>query len=387
MNTVRKCPQCGTVLARDAAQGMCPECLLRQGLQWQDPANTTAHQAGCFVAPPVDELIGRFPELEVLELLGQGGMGAVYKVRQRMLDRTVAVKILPPAIAADPAFAERFTREARALAKLAHPNIVVVYEAGERDGLFYLMMEYVDGINLRQAIQGGKLPANEALAIVPQICDALQYAHEEGIVHRDIKPENVLVDKKGKVKIADFGLAKLLGRSPIDVTLTASHQVMGTLHYMAPEQLEQPLAVDHRADIYSLGVVFYELLTGELPLGRFKLPSERNPLDVRLDAVVLKTLEREPDERYQYASDVKNDVESISSTAHAAAGVPPVREQTPAGLVSVPIRLAKHGAPAGQGVARFDGRRLALEFEISEQATYHPYYSVTRASKRDFTRP
>ncbi|MCB1630173.1 MAG: serine/threonine protein kinase, partial [Xanthomonadales bacterium] len=167
---------------------------------------------------------------------------------------------------------ERFAREARTLAKLSHSNIVTVFEFGEREGLYYLMMEYVDGLNLREAIQTAALDPSDALEIVSQVCAALQYAHEEGVVHRDIKPENVLLDSRGRVKIADFGLAKLLGLSPIEITLTATHQVMGTFHYMAPEQLERPLEVDHRADIYSLGVVFYELLTGELPLGRFKLP-------------------------------------------------------------------------------------------------------------------
>ncbi|MCX5677435.1 MAG: protein kinase, partial [Planctomycetota bacterium] len=145
------------------------------------------------------------------------------------------------------------------------------------------------------------------------ICEALQYAHEEGIVHRDIKPENILLDKKGRVKIADFGLAKLLGRGPADFTLTQPQQVMGTPHYMAPEQLEHPAEVDQRADIYSLGVVFYEMLTGELPLGRFAPPSQKVQVDVRLDEVVLKTLEKEPGRRYQQASQVRTDVETIAT--------------------------------------------------------------------------
>ena len=173
-------------------------------------------------------------------------------------------------------------------------------------------MEYVDGVNLRQAIQSGGVDPKEALAIVPQICDALQFAHDEGIVHRDIKPENILVDKRGRVKIADFGLAKLLGRSPGDVALTATQQVMGTLRYMAPEQMDGTKAVDHRADIYSLGVVFYELLTGELPIGRFAPPSKKVEIDVRLDEVVLRALENEPERRYQHASEVKTDVEDIT---------------------------------------------------------------------------
>src|SRR5262249_10239250 len=153
---------------------------------------------------------------ELLELLGQGGMGAVYKARQPHLDRLVAVKVLSPELGRDPAFAERFTREARALAKLSHPHVVAVYDFGKAGELCYFIMEYVDGANLRQLMAGGRLSPSETLAIVPQICDALQYAHQEGIVHRDIKPENILLDRKGRVKIADFGLARLVGQSLVE---------------------------------------------------------------------------------------------------------------------------------------------------------------------------
>ena len=240
-------------------------------------------------------------------------MGVVYKARQRQLNRLVAVKILPPSVGEDPAFAERFAREAQALAQLNHPNIVQVYDFGRTDEFFYFVMEYVDGVNLRALIRDGKLKPEEALKIVPQICEALQFAHDEGIVHRDIKPENILIDKKGRVKIADFGLAKLLGRAAEDLSLTGTGQLMGTLGYMAPEQLQQAHSVDHRADIYSLGVVFYEMLTGQLPIGRFEPPSKKVQVDVRLDEVVLRSLESEPDRRYQHASDVKTDLEIISA--------------------------------------------------------------------------
>src|SRR5262249_16953843 len=158
---------------------------------------------------------------------------------------------------------------------------------------------------LRQAMRAGNLRPAEALKIVPQICDALQFAHDEGIVHRDVKPENILLDKKGRVKIADFGLAKLLGKNAVDISLTGTHQIMGTLHYMAPEQIEGARDVDHRADIYSLGVTFYEMLTGELPIGRFAPPSKKVEIDVRLDEVVLRSLEKAPEQRYQHASDIK----------------------------------------------------------------------------------
>ncbi|MGO8927738.1 MAG: protein kinase domain-containing protein [Limisphaerales bacterium] len=338
-----KCPQCGASLPTGALAGLCPACLLQQGAA-ADTA--TRPNAKPFVPPTVEEVARLFPQLEILGFLGKGGMGAVYKARQPALDRLVALKILPAqAVAPDPGFAERFTREARALARLSHPNIVAVYEFGQVDqssagvppavgasgsgtggsageqparaggtpALPYFIMQFVDGVNLRQLQKTGRLSPREALQIVPQICDALQYAHDEGVVHRDIKPENVLVDRKGRVKIADFGLAKILGQDTEALRLTGEGQVMGTPHYMAPEQVEHPLTVDHRADIFSLGVVFYEMLTGELPLGKFQPPSRRVQVDVRLDEVVLHALEKEPERRYQHVSEVKTDVQKIAS--------------------------------------------------------------------------
>ncbi len=326
MATPNQCPQCGAELPGDAPQGLCPACLMKLGLEsntradtvsasGRDGATVTTPTAGGFVAPEPEALSGQFGELEVLELLGQGGMGAVYKARQPGLDRLVALKILPSNAEQGPDFAERFTREARSLAKLNHPKIVAVYDFGQTgEGLYYFVMEYVEGTNLREVIQAGDLSPTDALAIVPQICDALQYAHEEGIVHRDIKPENILLDTKGRVKIADFGLAKLLDRPAAAHTLTQAGQVMGTPHYMAPEQMEKPLEVDHRADIFSLGVVFYEMLTGELPLGHIAPPSQKVEVDVRLDEIVLKSLARETERRYQHASDIKTDMEALYGT-------------------------------------------------------------------------
>ncbi len=180
---------------------------------------------------------------------------------------------------------------------------------------------------------------------MPQVCEALEYAHEEGFVHRDIKPENIFLDKKGQVKIGDFGLAKILNRPPTDFTLTQPQQRMGTPNYMAPEQIEGSSNVDHRADIYSLGVVFYEMLTGELPLGRFDPPSRKVHVDVRLDEVVLHTLEKEPARRYQHASDVKTDVETISAherqVERSADPVPSPRfsRKAVAGIACVPFLI------------------------------------------------
>ncbi len=321
-----RCPQCGAALPAGALAGLCPACLLKQGA---NPDTGTQPEGPTFEPPPLEELARLFPQLEILELLGKGGMGAVYKARQPALDRLVALKILPPEVGSGAGFADRFTREARALARLSHPNIVGVHEFGQTGRLHYFIMEYVDGANLRQLEQAGRLSPREALQIVPQICEALQYAHDEGVVHRDIKPENVLVDRKGRVKIADFGLAKILGRQPGTMRLTGEGQVMGTPHYMAPEQVEHPLEVDHRADIYALGVVFYEMLTGELPLGKFAPPSRKVHVDVRLDDVVLRTLEKEPERRYQHASEVKTQVENIAATPPRIAGAGAATEVTP----------------------------------------------------------
>ncbi len=265
--------------------------------------------------PPLEQIARHFPQLEILECLGRGGMGVVYRARQPQLNRVVALKILAPEKEKDAAFAERFAREAQALARLNHQNIVAIHDFGKVDGLFYLLMEYVDGMNLRQLLQSRKLMPEEALAIVPKICEALQYAHEHGVVHRDIKPENVLLNQEGQVKIADFGIAKMVGLEHAGETITRDEQVIGTPHYMAPEQVEKPHLVDHRTDIYSLGVVFYEMLTGELPLGRFPPPSRKVRVDVRLDEVVLHALEKEPERRYQQASVMKTDVETIATSA------------------------------------------------------------------------
>jgi predicted Ser/Thr protein kinase len=330
MAETKTCPKCGAELSPDAPAGICPKCLMQAGLGSQATADqhtgastpltpderaaATVLPSPRFPTPYLETLARQFPQLEILELLGQGGMGVVYKARQRQLNRLVAVKILPPSVGEDPAFTERFAREAQALAQLNHPHIVQVYDFGQTDEFFYFVMEYVDGVNLRALIRGGRLEPEEALRIVPQICEALQFAHDEGIVHRDIKPENILIDKKGRVKIADFGLAKLLGRAPEELSLTGTGQLMGTLGYMAPEQLQQAHTVDHRADIYSLGVVFYEMLTGQLPIGRFELPSKKVQVDVRLDEIVLRSLESEPDRRYQHAVDVKTDVEHIAQS-------------------------------------------------------------------------
>jgi len=338
---MRICQQCRQPLPENAPEGLCPACLAKVALGSEPAApggtihiNLLADQAppGTRVPPDVAQLPPQFPQLEILELLGMGGMGMVYKARQPRLDRFVALKILPVESAQHPSFAERFNREAKALAKLNHSGIVAVYDFGQTGQYYYFIMEYVDGMNLRQLLRAKALEPRQALELVTQICTALQFAHDEGVVHRDIKPENILLNKKGQVKIADFGLAKLLGAAP-DTALTMSQAAMGTFNYMAPEQRENAQKVDHRADIYSLGVVFYEMLTGEVPMGRFEPPSKKVQVDVRLDEVVFKALEREPARRYQHVSDVKSNVETITSTPPAAPAASPT---TPAPAILQP---------------------------------------------------
>ena len=156
--------------------------------------------------------------------------------------------------------------------------------------------------------------------MVQQICDALQHAHDAGVIHRDIKPENILIDRNGLVKIADFGLAKLVQPKPEQYSLTGTRQVLGTRNYMAPEQIESPESVDHRADLYSLGVVLYELLTGELPIGRFAPPSARTGCSKRLDDLVMRTLEKDPGQRFQQASMIGSAVRELESAVDQRSG-------------------------------------------------------------------
>ncbi len=337
MDTQMFCQDCGTPMAADAPQGMCPACLLKVAMA---TGTVAGEEPKRFTPPTVEELQAKFPQLEILGFIGHGGMGAVYKARQKELDRVVALKILPPDIGQDAAFAERFAREAKALAKLNHPGIVTIHDFGRADGLYFFLMEFVDGVNLRQLLAGSRVSPREALAIVPQICDALQFAHDQGIVHRDIKPENILMDRRGRVKVADFGLAKIVGNEPLTPSLspadgervaqpgegspvlTDAGKVMGTPQYMSPEQIHAPGEVDHRADIYALGVVFYQMLTGELPGKKIEPPSSKVHIDVRLDEVVLRALEQKPELRYQQASVLKTQVETIATTAPTASAPP-----------------------------------------------------------------
>ncbi len=323
--TESKCPKCGVALPADAPHGLCPRCL--GALNFATETVFTSADA-LAAQPPLSpsELAPHFPQIEIIECLGRGGMGVVYKARQKSLNRFVALKLLAPERVQDARFAERFTREAQALAQLSHPNIVTIHDFGQAGGFYFLLMEFVDGVNLRQLLRARRFSPEEALAIVPPLCDALQFAHDRGIVHRDIKPENLLLDKDGRVKVADFGIARMLhgggdpsgqdGKERVveNAPGPTGAGISGTPGYMAPEQRSAPNTVDRRADIYSLGVVLYEMLTGELPTDRIEASSLRIrglQIDVRLDTIVLRALERAPELRFQTAAEFRAQVETV----------------------------------------------------------------------------
>lgn len=319
------CPHCRNAIPDSAPEGLCPRCVLSSAATpaGTAPSPTLLREHG---APPRIEVIAAaFPHLEIFSLVGSGGMGFVYHARERATFRPLALKILRSHLAGDPAFAERFQREAQTLARLDHPNIVRILGHGQSGDFCYLMMEYVDGANLDEAMRADRFTPAQALQIVSVICDALQYAHQRRVSHRDIKPGNILIDTQGHVKIADFGIAKLLHAFSDDApnpNLTLTGQALGTPHYMAPEQIERPERVDHRADIYSLGVVFYELLTGELPLGRFPAPSTKSDLDPRFDEVLFRALAKEPALRQQSARQLSEELAKVSRSESTPPQVP-----------------------------------------------------------------
>ncbi|MEM8667814.1 MAG: serine/threonine-protein kinase [Planctomycetota bacterium] len=334
--------------------------------------------------PTLDELNAQFPNLEITRLVGRGGMGAIYHARQTSLDRDVAIKLIAKEVSADPAFVERFEREAKTLAKLSHPNIVTIYDYGHTaDGMAYLILEYVDGINLREAISSGSVESDEALEIVSTICGALEFAHSKGVVHRDIKPENILLGEDGNLKVADFGIAKILDDSVPTPTLTATRQVLGSLHYLAPEHLEAPEQVDHRVDLYAVGVIFYELLTGQLPLGRYEAPSQiSGRLDKRLDGIVMKTLNRRPQQRYQTAAELDSDIEQIATSTDVASEPPEINrdasetplEESNAGqqTISVPFTSeTMEGLAEVVGVIGVRDGNLYAEFRVRDAIFGH----------------
>jgi hypothetical protein len=275
----------------------------------------------------LDAVADRLPGLEILEVIGRGGMGVVYRARQASLDRDVAIKVLDPDLARRPHFAARFEQEAKTLATLHHPGIVMVHDVGEADGLYYLVMEYVRGHNVREELTE-PMSTRRVAAMLTRLCEVLSYSHAKGVIHRDIKPENILVDPSSAIKVADFGLAKLVHGPRLSLTSTLT--AIGTLPYMAPEQIEGRPDIDARTDVYAVGVLAFELLTTRLPVGRFGPPSTEGALGAELDDVVMRCLERDPDRRFASMAELSAAIgDAIAGRKVATRPQPPRRKRAP----------------------------------------------------------
>lgn len=256
---------------------------------------------------------------EIIEKIAEGGMARVYCGCDLLLKRTVAIKVLKDQMTGDAAFIRRFEREAQSAAALSHPNIVNIYDVGEEEGTYFMVMEYVEGLNLKQYIrEKGQLPVDEAVFIARQIAEALEKAHSAGVVHRDIKPQNILFSSGGKVKVTDFGIA-IAGDG---VTVTAGDEIIGTVQYISPEQAKGELA-DKQSDLYSLGIVLYEMITGKVPFGgenpvavamkhiRDQIIPPRvliEDLPLALEQIIMKAVEKERANRYESAAEILEDL-------------------------------------------------------------------------------
>ena len=311
------CLTCGTPITAGVLGGKCPTCLKKVALMEPTLMDDTLPVAAPTPSPPVigwiqpsvEEVAAMLPKgfYTVERFVGRGGMGAVYQGTQTVLNRPVAIKIMRQDHAMDAEFRLRFLREAQTLARMTHPGIVNVIDCGEAGPNFlFIVMEFVEGTDLAEVLDTRDMDEATALQLIPQICEALQFAHDNGIIHRDIKPSNILLTHDGRVKIADFGLAKLIDAGSL--LLTRSDVGMGTPDYAAPEQFTPGATVDFRADIYSLGVLIYRMLTGRLPRGAWKLPSEQGTVNQVWDHIVSRSLQTNPDDRYSSVNQVKADL-------------------------------------------------------------------------------
>ncbi len=356
----QKCPNCGhvhDVSVYVTGQRILCQCKLHFVVQRQDVRPTPVAIAGCPAKEDVDKdrtgdigdttyqqkAISRFvssrppvrqqkntegaittvckpkelPGYQMVQLLGRGGMGEVWKARQCSLGRDVAIKFLSSALAkGNQEYVRRFEKEAAALAALSHPNIVNIIDRGchQETQTWFFVMEFCEGRSLRELMMTRSASIFQNLRIISQVARAIDYAHERGVIHRDLKPENILVDDQFHAKVVDFGLAGFSDGNAFE-NLTGVSTAMGTLHYMSPEQRKDAHAVDERTDIFSLGVILYESLTGEIPVGRFKLPSQRLPgISTYLDKIVVRSLEVDPEARYSRAKNMAVEVEATLSS-------------------------------------------------------------------------
>ncbi len=326
MTATRLCGKCGAKIFADAPQEFCSACLLETGLRLLDNQDEDATN------PPRLPRIGRtarsakmlgdFGDYELLEEIGRGGQGVVYRARQKSLNRTVALKVIGLGHWATEAHLKRFRREAEAAASLEHPCIVPIYEVGERDGSCYFSMKFIEGGQLDEVVRRESMPIRRAVELIAKVARTVHYAHEHHILHRDIKPGNILLDRQGEPHLTDFGLARLV---ETESTVTRTMEVLGTPSYMAPEQaVGNNAAVSSVTDVYGLGAVLYQLLTGHPPFAggttyetvRLVLDAEpRQPrllnpkVDRDLNTICLKCLEKDPRRRYASALALAEDLE------------------------------------------------------------------------------
>ncbi len=297
-------------------------------------SSSASKPSGMWEPPTLEEMQAMLPQYQFTAVLGRGGMGAVYKAVQVSLDRAVAIKVLPADLSddEDSQFAERFKNEARTMAKMNHPGIVNVFDFGETNtGLLFIVMEFIDGTDIsKMIISQGRLTEDYALAITAHVCDALNYAHRNGVVHRDIKPANILINMEGEIKVADFGLAKANDASQSGLTKT--NMAMGTPDFVSPEAFIPGFALDGRADLYAVGVMLYQMLTGEIPRGIWKMPSAKLGTDPRFDAIIGKAMQTDREVRYQSAADIHQDLHNILTTPRGLeqAAPSPAPQQQPA---------------------------------------------------------
>lgn len=319
MTAVGKCANCGGEIPGDArTMGLCPKCLISRVRLSHVKVRQGSHPAGPNSGgSESSHLAAAVPDFEILNVIGQGGMGVVYRARHRSTGALVALKAMRIDSAADPAMLERFAGEARILESLTHPHIVRACNCSRSGDYLYIVLELINGPSLRQVLRQVPLPVRESMMVGLQICNALAYAHGRGVIHRDIKPENILLrpgegatvrpglegffEEGGRAMLVDFGLARGHASDSLALSLTMPNHRMGTLDYMAPESRNTNAAVDARADLYAVGVVLYEMVTGMLPLGYFRPPSEICQTSAEVDRIIIGCLQTRPDDRYSDA--------------------------------------------------------------------------------------